>query len=91
MAHIEVEVKNVEFQNHGYILFKDALLEPDTIQQGKLALFVVQDGKVWRHHEVVGNASEIRVIGDDTMTIDVVDLISAMFDALDEFLEEKAE
>ncbi len=91
MTKIEAEVKNVEFRGEKYILLKDSLLKPDTFEKGELALFILQDGKVWRHHIEVGDESEVLVLGDDTMTIDVVDLISAMFATLDGFLEEQAE
>jgi hypothetical protein len=90
MPKIEVVVRNVEFQGDRFILLKDALLKPETLQQGELALFIIENGKVWRHHEEVGDISEVIVLEEDIMSVDIADLLEAMFGELDEILKAQA-
>lgn len=94
MKEIALDVKNVVFKGEEYLRYQDALLKRDTIENGGLAIAVILNGKVWRLNELneeLGHESDITVIGDDVLVVDVVELIAAMFDTLDVMLDNYAE
>ena len=88
MPEITFDVKRVQFGQEQYFLFQNALLKRDTIQSGKLSAAAIVDGKIYENRNCIGDESDLVVLGDDVLVIDVVDLISAMFDSLDDMLLE---
>lgn len=62
--------KIVKFQGRKYVMDREYLhIDEESYARADICYALVKDGKVWRHYRVIGDESEIEIIGDTVVEL----------------------